>query len=66
MKFWSGYGRLPKYVGHGDCPEMLALLGPLVLFVIFIQRHLVDFLGNSSGKTKQSVTFEIEFVSHFH
>jgi hypothetical protein len=35
------------------------------LFVIFMQRHLVDFLGNSSGKTK-SVTFEIEFVSHFH
>jgi len=41
-------------------------LGPLVLFVIFTQRHLVEFLGNSSGKTKQSVIFEIEFVSYFN
>jgi len=43
-----------------------ALLGPLVWFVIFTQRHLVDFLGNLSGKTKQSVMFEIKFVSHFY
>jgi len=42
------------------------ILGPLVLFVIFTQRHLVDFLGISSGKTKQSVILEIEFVSHFN
>jgi hypothetical protein len=41
-------------------------LGPLVWFVIFTQRHLVDFLDNLSGKTKQSVTLEIEFVSHFN
>jgi hypothetical protein len=41
-------------------------LGPLVLLVIFMQRHLVDFLGNLSGKTKQSVVFEIEFVRHFN
>jgi hypothetical protein len=34
-------------------------LGPLVWFFIFMQRHQVDFLGNLSGKTKQSVTFEI-------
>jgi hypothetical protein len=31
-----------------------------------MQRHLVDFLGNLSGKTKQFVTFEIKFVSHIN
>jgi hypothetical protein len=39
-------------------------LGPLVWFVIFTQRHLVDFLDNLSGKTKQSDMFEIGFVGH--
>jgi hypothetical protein len=33
--------------------------------VIFTQRHLVDFLGNSSGKTKPSVRFEIEVCQSF-
>jgi len=27
--------------------------------VIFTQRHLVDFLDNLSGKTKQSVIFKL-------
>jgi len=41
-------------------------LGPLVWILIFMQRHLVDFFGNSSGKTKQFIMFEIKFVSHFN
>jgi hypothetical protein len=36
------------------------------MLVIFMQRHLVDFLDNLSGKTKQSVKLGIEFVSHFN
>ncbi len=33
--------------------EPFLSLAPLVLIKIFTQRHLVDFLGNSSGKTNQ-------------
>ena len=42
------------------------LLGPLVLFIIFTQRRVVDFFGSLSGKTKHSIMFEIKLVSHFN
>ncbi len=41
-------------------------LGPLVLLLIFMQRHLVKYFGNSSGKTKHYNMFEIKFASHLN
>jgi hypothetical protein len=43
----------------------MAPLGPLVWVLIFTQRHLVDFFGTLSGKTKKSFIFKIKFVSCF-
>jgi len=42
------------------------MMEPLVLLLIFMQRHLVNYFGNSSGKTKHSNMFEIKFASHLN